>query len=387
MGRRWTNAKSWAKFHKPQILGVTGAVLGVGAFGSAIYCTHKWGSDDYREMSLKHTELVRKRNCGEISQEDFRSASIKNIAKGSGKLAKDYAVPVALEVGSLVCTGLAGHEYRGRIKNYAAMAASAAATIAMMQDNIKSEYGEEAVKKVMTIPKTKKIEKKNEKGKKVVEEVPALDPKLMCVDQVAYEDSIKYGMPYSPTRIRIDERFTMYNNADGEIQRLLFPLHCAKEMCKVDMNNNGSITVWDILKTIGMESEASETINKSMASIYGIVDQPMAINRFTGEVENIPGFKPGTDIAERADGLELTHKLISFGEAVDAMLEDYNDYDIHGYRGDNPEVEMWAYDKETGHEYLYIDIATDGDITKYRLDDQPRDRKISAWTENPKSQQ
>lgn len=386
MGRRLTDAKAWAKLHKPEILGVAGSVLGVAAFGSAIYVTHKYGSDDYREMKAKHAELVRRRNTGEVSQDEFKKLSMANIAKGSGRLAKDYAVPVVCEVGSLVLTGLAGKEYRGRVRNYAAMAASAAATVAMMQDNIRQEYGEEAVKKVMTIPKTKKLETKDEKGKKKVVEVEADDPKLMCVDQVAYEDSIKYGMPYSPTRIRIDERFSIFNACNGEFSQMLFPLHCSYETAKIQMNNDGKITVWDILNIIGLEGHASDTINRSMAEIYGIIDQPMAYNRYTKEYVKVPGFnKKG--IAERKDGLELTHKTISFGDAVDAMLEDYDEVDIHDFDLNNPETDQIVYDKDANREYIYIDIQTDGDISIYRVDEQSKERKISAWEENPKSQQ
>ena len=381
MGRRLTNAKMWTAQHKPEILGVTGTVLGVAAFGTAIYCTHKWGSDDYKQMKSKHASLISQRNSGKISKEEFRKSSNKNIANGAGKLAKHYALPVALEVGSIVCTGLAGNAYRGQIKSLAMTTASLGATIAMMQDNIKTNYGKDAVKKIMTIPATKKIEVSDEKGKKKKVEVEVADPKLMCVDSVAYEDSIKYGMPYSPTRIKIDERFSLYNTCNGEISQMLYPLHCAKQTCDYQLHDDGVITVWDIVKQIGLESNATKTINKSMAKVYGIIDQPKATNRYTGQVVDVPGFK------KEGKYLCNEHKNITFGDAVDAMLEDYDDYDIHGYRNDNPEVEMYAYDESKNREYLYIDIGTDGDISMFRLEEQPKERKISAWHQDPKSQQ
>lgn len=383
MGRRWTNAKTWASVHKPEILGITGTVLGIGAFGTAIYMTHKYGSDDYKALKASHAELVRQKNCGELSEDDFRKASMKNIGKGAGKLAKDYAIPVALEAGSIVCNCLAGNEYRGRIKNYATMAASAAATIAMMQDNIREQYGEDAVKKVMTIPKQRTIETKDEKGKKKKEVIELDDPELMCIDKIAYQDSIKYGLPYSPTRIRIDERFSIYNTCNGELYQMLFPLRTSYDMSNEQMWNDGIITVWDILKNIGMESDATKTINRSMAKRYGIINQPKAYDFELKKWVTTPGFKKN-GVAERKDGLDLTHKRITFGDAIDAMLEDYEEFDIHA---SNPTHELAAVDEETGREYFYIDIGTDGDITKYRVEEQSSERKQAAWEQFPKTQQ
>ena len=384
MGRKWSNFKSYVSLHKPEILGASGAVLGVAAFGTAIYATHKHGSDDYREIKAKRNELIRKKNCGEIEADEFRKENIKVLCKGAGTLAKDYAIPVGLEIGSHICYAMAGSSYRGQIKSLATDVAGLTATVAMMKANIEDEYGKDAVKKIMTVPTKKTVQIEDENGKKKKVEVELEDPELACVDSVAYQDSLKYGWSYSPTRIKIDERFTIYNTCNGDLAQMLFPLRCSYEMSNEQMWNDGVITVWDILKNIGLEGGKAKTINKSEAKRYGIIDQPKAYNRVTKKVINVPGFKDN-GIAERKDGLDMTHKRITFGDAQDALIDDYECLiaDI----GAQVAQELYHHDETTNREYLYIDIGVDGDISMLRVEDQPWERKVSAWKENPKTQQ
>lgn len=388
MGKRLHNAYTWAKIHKPELLGVAGGVLGVAAVGTSIYCTHKWGSNDYVNLKKTRKNLKQQQTAGEISIEEYRRESAKSIAKGVGKLALDYAIPAACEAGSLVCFGLAGNTYRTRIAEYATAAASATATIAMMKDNILEKYGEEALKEVQKIPAKKKVKKSDEKGKQIEIEEPCEDPGLLCIDSRAYEDSIKYGMPYSPTRIRIDERFPVWNTFGGDIHNMLPVLQTSLKMSRDQMWNNGWISVWDILQNINLMPGATDTINKSMALRYGIIDQPVAYDMVLKKEVKVPGFtKHGKEVvADRPDGLDLSHKTISLGTVVDAMLEDPGLFEVYM---NNPSTcdDIVSVDETDGKEYLYIDIVCDGDISNFRLDEQPKARKISAWHQHPETQQ
>jgi hypothetical protein len=212
-------------------------------------------------------------------------------------------------------------------------------------------------------------------------EVEAEDPELLAVDKVAYQDSIKFGLPYCPTRIRIDERFCPYNIAGGELYNMLFPLEQAQKTSNSELWNRGKITVWDILENIGLESKDNPTIDRDMAEKFGIVDVPEVYDMQTRRKIKVPGFNEDPFASKYPD--TSSHKCVSFGPAVDAMIEDTAGYELYVNKVDN---DYFLMDEEENKQYLYIDINADGIITTWKIGCQPKERKISAWHQHPETQ-
>lgn len=389
------------KPYMPKILGVTAAVTGAAAIGAGIIITYKKGGKHYDEAKTRHKELIAKKDSGQLSVPEFKKEVTKNVAKSAGRLALDYAPVIALETASIVCGSIAGKTLANELKLATTVAAGTAAAFGKYRQNVVDNFGEAVDAQMARIDTKPKVLTKDADGNDAeVPGNPDIDRSIIgdaCIDKIAYDDCMKYGIPYSPTMIRFDERFAPYNTCRGNIGMLLPRLARALQQSNHDLKNNKALTVWDVL--MNLDYTGGKTINRSLAQMYGIIDMPYAYNVDTGKEDAIPGFYHAEDgkMYVEPDPLAAQfpdtcmHKHVSFGNEIDAMLAD--DFCLTGeeldkYLDDN--VDLYAME-QNNRTYLYLNINVDGIInrydvdrlTSYEMNSRFDERTLAAWDEDP----
>lgn len=382
MNNFWSNVGTWIKTNRSEILTTVGVCSSIAAVGFAYKESEK---ARYRVKKNKETldEIKKAHDAGDYTDAEYRKVLAKQLAKTAGNAAYDMK-------GTLICEGVAVTSLvascvlgRKAYKGAAALASTALAYSAMLENGIKDQFGEEALRNIQKKPYSiKKISKKNEDGTVEEEEVKIESPMIGAIDTKAEELCRLTGYPYSIGTILLDNRFSAYKSVGGKLEDLIRNLKFAQTEANNDMWMSGKNKIKDTLDCLGLFASEKDSFNMDLAEMIGTVDTPTAFDVLSNKPIKVPGFDDEGRAVERYG--EYSHKYLSFGEELDKVI---NDYLVGNCEEDDVERRLsyqMVTDPRDNKQYILLDLSYDGNIANIVTSRAiVNERMASAWDENP----
>lgn len=169
------------KQYSPQIMMITGAVTSVAAIVETVRQTpkamdileeHKKELATYKQVLEEHSD--------EYSEEDYKKDSMALCVRTGGKLVKTYAMPLAMEITSLLCFFGAHKVMNDRNKTLSIALATATDAYNSYRNKMIEALGEEKEEQIRLGTTSEKVTKEitceDGKVKKVTEKITSFDP-------------------------------------------------------------------------------------------------------------------------------------------------------------------------------------------------------------------
>lgn len=375
---------SWAKYHRAGLLSGASLLFGAGAVAASFIespKTHEDWAEGKKALGLIKEKRV---TCSDTYSEeqykkDLRKETINMVTTG----AKNMKFTIILE-SLAIGTGIAGIAVgASQISSLTALATSATAALAFNEDAIRDIWGEEGLQKVrekkMTGVKKTVKEVNPETGKIEEKEIVEYCPDLAVLDANAAELISKLPPEAQAAFdlahcVVIDEENENFRACNGNIDLLVPALKNALNQSNIQMWNSDfmEIRLRHVISNLGFRDLGSERWNKSLLKNCGTIDSPTAYSWALKRNVKIKGFNDDGICTERYG--EMTHKSLSFGEEQDRYLFSTPEM----LTVDNP---YFIVDGK-----LILDLSYDGIIEGLDATGGSKERKMSAWKENPISE-
>ena len=368
-----SNAVTWAKFHKGEICAFGAVACGVGATGCAIYESKK-ARERFAE-NKKQILTIRDNKDSETYKKDLAMQALKT----AGNAAFDMKFTLVCEAGMIIFTILGCSSMRKTITTVSANAAGLASLVALTEEAIRQEYGEEGLHKIKTIraerqlPVTvKRYDPVSGESHEVKTTEPA--PDLEWLD-IAARDFLKTQPAevqayFDPTStVLLDDDSILYRSCHGDLDLLTGALRTALDNSNHTLWMNGRIRLRSMVDDLEFISLTGPRFNQDIMDMAGTIDCPTAYDMITKKYVRVKGFDEEGYALERKQYGDFTHKYLSYGEDQDRYLFA------------NPEGSDKPYfiidDK------ILLQLSYDGNINNLLIGGVSPERKASAWAEQP----
>lgn len=255
-GRQMMKCKPIAKVvvkasqNKPELMAISGGLMVLTAFGLTIRSAMKL--EKTMNASSEKAEAIEARKTQELSAEDLteeqKTAIIKAcdkdlaVARADGvwQVAKLFILPSGLLVAGLVLIGGGHHILRKRNVVLASALKATEETLKFYRGNVIADQGKEADLKYMRgIIDNKEIES-------------------VVVDEDGKEKKVKRRVPVvkgqkNPWRFEFSD--TWFRSWEDDTDRNLFFLKCEQDWWNHELERNGEISMYEVLKHLGYKFE------------------------------------------------------------------------------------------------------------------------------------
>lgn len=373
-----SGALSWMKFHKGEICAGGAILTGIGAVGFAIYET----PNAQRRVKSNKAELdalrERKKNDPEYTDAQYRKDLAKASAKTVGNVAYDYKGTILCEAASIAFTIVGVRGMRKVITATSSALATTTGLLAMTEEAIRQEYGEEGLAKIkeMRNRPIHKIEKSinPETGEEVEREVTETPPDMEWLDANAreflMEQSPEVRAKFDPTcTILLDEGSHLFRTSHGDIDILTANIKAALNRSNITMWDRGRIYLRTMVDDLEFSDLSGPRWNQDILDMAGTVDMPEVYDMVAKKWIKAKGFDDNGVVEDRKAYGEYTHKYLSYGEEQDKFFFARPEADDHPY---------FMIDGR-----ILLELSYDGNISNLGIGKVSSDRKRQAWIENP----
>lgn len=371
-------AISWAKFHKGEICAGGAILTGLGAVGFAIYETPnaqrrvKSNTDEIKKLK------ERRENDPEYTENQYRKDLAKASAKTVGNVAYDYKGTILCEAASIAFTIFGVRGMRKVITATSGALATTTGLLAMTEEAIRQQYGEEGLQKVKELRNRPihKIEKSinPETGETVEREFIETPPDMEWLDANArdflMEQSAEVRARFDPTcTVLLDEGSNLWRISHGDLDMLTANIKGALNRSNITMWDRGRIFLRAMVDDLEFSDISGPRWNQDILDMAGTVDMPEVYDMVSKKWIKTKGFDDTGIVEERKAYGEYTHKYLSYGVEQDKFF--------------------FARPEASDHPYFMIDgrilleLSYDGNISTLGIGKMTSERKRSAWIENP----
>lgn len=379
-----SNAGTWLKWHKGELLSAASLICGAGAVICAVTeapnAKSHWDESKKQLGIYKDKKLMDESYSEQDYKQDLRKTTVSMVATG----AKDMKKTLILE-GASIIFGIAG----AAVSHKAVCAATATATalasqLAFTEDAIEDIWGPEGLLKVREkriVGLDKKVKAVDPETGKVEEKTVHITPPDMTIldrkcAALVKTLPIEAQAAFDLSRcVLIDEDNHWYKSCNGNIDMMIPALRNAYNNMNHFMwsdKGHGRIRLGQMIDFLDFEDcsesyEGSQRFNHNLMETCGIIDQPYAYDTISHKKIRVKGFDENGFATERYG--EWTHKTVSFGEEQDKYFFSY------------PESVDKAYFIVDGK--IILSLSYDGYIANLLTDDLTPERRRSAWLEDP----
>lgn len=373
-----SGAWSFIKFHKGEICAGGAILTGLGAVGCAIYETPK-----AQRRITKNTEdlralKVRKEEDPNYSATEYKKDLARQTAKTVGNAAYDYKGTILCEAASIIFTIVGVRGMRKVITATSGALATTTGILAMTEEAIKQEYGEEGLLRIKELRANpiRKVHKEVDPETGDIQEREYIEtpPDMEWLDENArdflMQQSPEIRARFDPTcTVLLDEGSHLFKTSHGDLDILSANIKNALQNSNITMWDRGRIYFRSMIDDLEFNDISGPRWNQDILDMAGTVDMPEAYDMVQKKFVKIKGFDDDGIVEDRKVYGEFTHKYLSYGEDQDKFF--------------------FARPESTDHPYFIIDgrilleLSYDGNISNYAIGRVTKDRKRSAWTENP----
>lgn len=371
-------ALAWAKFHKGEICAGGAIITGIGAVGFAIYETPK---AQRRVKSNKEAlDALKERKINDESYTDaqYRKDLAKASAKTVGNVVYDYKGTILCEAASIAFTIVGVRGMRKVITATSSALATTTGLLAMTEEAIKAEYGEEGLQKIKELRSRPihKVEKSinPETGEEIEREVTETPPDMEWLDANAreflMEQSPEVRARFDPTStILLDEGSHIFRTCHGDLDMLTANIKAALQRSNITMWDRGRIYLRSMVDDLEFSDLSGPRWNQDILDMAGTVDMPEVYDMVAKKWIRAKGFDDDGIVEDRKAYGEFSHKYLSYGVEQDK------------YFFARPEASDRPYFIIDGK--ILLELSYDGNISNLSIGKVTSERKRSAWIEYP----
>lgn len=371
--RMASNVLAWTKYHKGELCAVGAFVTGAAAVGCAVVESKK-----ARERFILNKENINEIRANKDS-ETYKSDLAKATLKTVGNAAYDMKFTIGLEVLSGVLTFVGCSSMRKSISNLTVYSAGLASMLALTEEAVRQEFGEDGLKKVKLIRETRpmpvtvnKIDPATGETYKetTIEEFPDTEWLDLKAKGVLETLPPEVRMNFDPTcTVLLDEDSQLFRSCHGDVELINSTLKQTLRNMNHILWMKGRIRLEQMIDELEFMSTDYERFNPVIMDMAGVIDCPYAYDDVTKKKVKVRGFDDNGIVEDRKQYGEFTHKYLSFGEEQDKFIFSHPEYtDKAPFIIDG----KWL-----------LELSYDGNINHLQTTTVSWERKRSAFIEDP----
>lgn len=369
---------AWAKYHKGEICATGAVVCSIGAVGFAIYETPKAQRRIKSNKEEFNNLKLHRDSDEEYKVKQYKKDLAKHSAKTVGNVLYDYKGTIACEAASILFTVIGCKSMRKVITATSSALATTTGILAMTEEAIRQEYGEDALLKIKELrsrPIHKKISVVNPETEEIEEKLETMTPP----DTEWLDENARDFLMNQPAEVRarfdptstvlLDEGSQIFRTSHGDLDILTANIKGALKRSNMTMWKDGRILLRAMVDDLEFLDMSGKRWNQDILNMAGTIDMPICYDYVSKKYIRTKGFDENGVVNDRKQYGEYTHKYLSYGEEQDK------------YFFARPEAEDHPYFIIDGR--ILLELSYDGNIAALGTGTVPNERKRSAWIENP----